>query len=106
MVVEKCAASADADDNPAAAIFADRKRLIAGAAPKREIIALHKAFTAYRLVLLQDRHHWIAWAAVEIDARQRLLDVQLAGLAGLGIDPAPVVQPKGHVAGLLNLEEH
>src|SRR5208337_855579 len=59
-----------------------------------------------RLRLFQHRHHRTYRTLCKINAGKRLIDLECARLACLGVNMVPVVQAKRHVAVLLNLEHH
>jgi hypothetical protein len=67
---------------------------------------MKESLTPCRRVLQHHRRHWTDRAFVEVDAGNRLLDLERSRLARLGVDPIPVVQAKCDVAIFLHFEHH
>ena len=74
--------------------------------PHRKMFTMKESLAPCRRVLLHHRRHRTDRDLFEIDAGNRLLDLQRSRLACLGVDAIPVVQAKRDVAILLHLEHH
>ena len=85
---------------------ADGKRQVSVQARQPEVLTVKEPLAFHGRGRLNRGRHETARTFSKVNAGQRLLDLERAGLARLGVNMAPVVQAKRHVAVLLNLEHH
>jgi hypothetical protein len=70
------------------------------------MITMKEPLAQHRRRFFHHRHNGTDGNLAQINAGQRLIDLQRPMLARLGIDVVPVVKTKRHVAVLLHFKNH
>ena len=98
--------SLDAYDYTAFSVNTSDEGKFTADSPHTEMIAMDQLLPRQRLGLVNLWRNWTNDPLLEIDAGQRLLDLERPFLASLGIDMVPVIETKRDVAVFLNLKDH
>ena len=96
----------NANQHPRRAHRADCERRLPAVPPYREMFTTKESLSPYRQNFLLHRRHRTDCDLLEIDAGNRLLNLQRSMLACPGVDAIPVVQTKRDIAVFLHLEHH
>ena len=95
----------EANEYPWRVYLAGRKWRVTADSPDAEMLAFYKLLPQDRGHLLDHRWERRDGALVEIDADERLIDLQRPMLTCLGIDVVPVVEAKRHVTVFLHFKD-
>src|ERR1035441_5495795 len=85
---------------------ANHERRFSAQSPQSEMFTIKEPFSVHWLCLFHHRHHRTDCTLRKINAGHRLIDLQGSGLAGLGINVAPVEKTKRHIAVFLHFKNH
>src|SRR5262249_14681973 len=102
VAVNNVRCATDADDNLTLSGRANGEGLRPAEPMEREVCARDELLADHWLGGLEAGINRRGWPMLEVDAAKRLLDVQIARLAGLSIDAPPIVEAIGDVTRLLH----